>query len=221
MVDADEDSCCATVTPEALASMPVFPLPDVIFFPHTVLPLHIFEPRYRQMTSDLLAGHRLLAVANIVGEGEAIADVAGLGRVVHHQKLPDGRYHLVLQGVGRVRVVHEHDRPEGQLYRTAQVELLDDERVDACDVDGELATIRSCYQQLVQHMPEVESVLGDLPNHIDCPEVLGNMLCTCVLRDADERQAALETSCVRSRLHMAAQGLASLLLDVSASSDVN
>ena len=70
-------------------------------------------------------------------------------------------------------------------------------------------------------MPEVESVLGDLPHHIDSPEVLGNMLCSTVLRDTHERLAALETDSIHERLQMAADGLATLLLDVGTSSDVN
>lgn len=111
-------------------SAPLFPLPDVVQFPHLLLPLHVFEPRYRQMAADALSGNRLIAMALLkpgwlTTEGSPpIYDTVCLGRVTADQQLPDGRYYLVLQGLSRARVLHEHstDRP----YRVADLDLCPD-----------------------------------------------------------------------------------------------
>ncbi|ADV63667.1 peptidase S16 lon domain protein [Isosphaera pallida ATCC 43644] len=115
----------------------LFPLGGVVMFPHSVLPLHIFEPRYRQMTRDALADDQLIAIANLAADGGVnedgepnLAPVACLGRVVRHQELPDGRFSLLLQGIKRVRLISEINDPE-KLYRQARVELLDDLEEDS------------------------------------------------------------------------------------------
>lgn len=107
----------------------LFPLPNLVFFPHVVQPLHIFEPRYRQMTADALDGDRLIALVlprsgweNDYAGKPAIHEVGCLGKIVAEQKLEDGRFNLLLRGVSRIRVIEE--LLEGKLYRKAHVELL-------------------------------------------------------------------------------------------------
>jgi Lon protease-like protein len=110
--------------------LPLFPLPDVVFFPCTLLPLHVFEPRYRALVADALATEGCIGVVKLREGWERdylgnppVHDVAGLGKLVATTRLPDGRYHIVLCGVKRVRIeAIVTDRP----YRTARVELLDD-----------------------------------------------------------------------------------------------
>lgn len=109
----------------------LFPLPEVVLFPHCVLPLHIFEPRYRQMTEDALAGDRLIAMAKLkdgsdwnVEEDPPIESVACLGKIFDHRRLADGRYNLLLVGLKRVRLLHE--LPKDALFRRARADLLDD-----------------------------------------------------------------------------------------------
>jgi len=115
----------------------LFPLQDVTLFPHTVLPLHIFEPRYRQMTEDALAGDRLIAMVRVrpgaleSAKAPPVEEVAGLGEIVRHQRLPDGRFHLLLAGRSRVRLRHEI--ASDKLYRIAAVDVLEDERSEEAD----------------------------------------------------------------------------------------
>src|SRR5438874_12680526 len=120
---------------QALANFPgtarLFPLPNLVLFPHVVQPLHVFEPRYRQMTADALAGDRLIALALLKPGWEedyesrpAVQPVACLGRVVADQLLPDGRYNLLVRGLARLRVRDEV--ADDQPYRTARGELLTD-----------------------------------------------------------------------------------------------
>ncbi len=83
---------------------PLFPLPNVVHFPHLLLPLHIFEPRYRQMVGDSLSGSRMIAMALLkpgfaTTEGSPpIHDTVCLGRITAEQNAPDGRYYLVAAG---------------------------------------------------------------------------------------------------------------------------
>ena len=109
----------------------LFPLPNLVFFPNVMQPLHIFEPRYRQMTADALDGDRLIGMVlprpgwEKGYEGKpAIFPVACVGKIIADQKTEDGRYNLLLRGLSRIRIVEEID--EGTLYRVARVELLDD-----------------------------------------------------------------------------------------------
>lgn len=109
----------------------LFPLPELVLFPHAVANLHIFEPRYRQMTADALAGDRLVTMATLVApdnellwDQPPIAPVVCVSRIEAHEELPDGKYNLRLRGLSRARVVQElnSDRP----YRTASVDLIRD-----------------------------------------------------------------------------------------------
>src|SRR5262245_53659368 len=110
-------------------SAPVFPLPNVVLFPHVALPLHIFEPRYREMIADALEGERLIAMAllkpgweELYEEKPAIHEMVCLGRITAEESLEDGKYNIVLTGLTRALVVEE---PETELlYRMAKLELF-------------------------------------------------------------------------------------------------
>ena len=113
----------------------LFPLPNVVLFPRMTLPLHVFEPRYREMTTDALADDRLITMVLLkpgwemdYGGKPAVHRVACIGRIMGQSVLDDGRYHLLLQGLNRVRIVRELDNDK--LYRLARVELLADAAPD-------------------------------------------------------------------------------------------
>src|SRR5262245_42174845 len=129
----------------------LFPLPGLVLFPHAVQPLHIFEPRYRQLAADSLAGDRLIAPVLLrpgweetYDESPAVHPVACLGRIVMDQLLPDGRYNLVLRGLARVRMLAE--APTDKSYRLARVEVLCDEVPDDVDV---LMALRTALSDLI------------------------------------------------------------------------
>jgi uncharacterized protein len=160
----------------------LFPLPNVVLFPQMVLPLHIFEPRYRQMTSDALAGDRLIAMTLLQQGWEsdyegrpAVYPIVCLGRIIDDQRLPDGRFNLHLRGLSRARIVDEID--SDKLYRTAKVELLPEHSVTA-DFDQNL---RSQLLQVIpawseSHGPAAEVfpkvIQSNLPLGVIC-DVLG------------------------------------------------
>ncbi|HEY8923969.1 MAG TPA: LON peptidase substrate-binding domain-containing protein, partial [Polyangia bacterium] len=101
---------------EALERLPMFPLPGVVLFPHALLPLHIFEARYKKMARDLLSSHRHLAIAMLepgserAGSGgghPAVRPIMGAGEIVMAHELADGRFNLVVRGRARIELVHE------------------------------------------------------------------------------------------------------------------
>src|SRR2546426_12088667 len=105
----------------ALPALPIFPLPGAVLLPHALVPLHIFEPRYRKMTQDCAAGLRVLALANIPDERAAaerpprVLPAIGIGVLARVDRLPDGRFNVVLRGVQRA--VIERELPTAEPYR--------------------------------------------------------------------------------------------------------
>jgi Lon protease-like protein len=115
----------------------LFPLPNLVLYPHVMQPLHIFEGRYREMLEDALGDDGLIAMALLEPGWEPeyegrppIASHACLGRIVAHRRLEDGRYNVLLLGVARIRVVHE--LPPLRSFRQAEVEVLN----DCCDLES-------------------------------------------------------------------------------------
>lgn len=117
----------------AIERVPLFPLAQVVLFPRTRVPLHVFEPRYRQLTADALAGNKRVGMVAVSEEhASALAgdpptfSVGCVGRIASARRVPDGRYHLLLLGEARFRIRREPPRPEQRLYRVAEVERLED-----------------------------------------------------------------------------------------------
>jgi uncharacterized protein len=112
-------------------ALKVFPLPSAVLFPHSALPLHIFEPRYRALVRDALAGDKVMALAQLepgweshYGERPTLQPMMCAGLIAWHEELPDGRYNILLQGVSRARLRDE--LPPDKLYREVRVRLLPD-----------------------------------------------------------------------------------------------
>jgi len=102
--------------------IPVFPLAGALLFPRAQLPLHIFEPRYRAMVRDALAGDRLIGMIQPRGPDEPppLFDVGCIGRIAGAEALEDGRFNIVLEGVGRFRIAREAE--VDTLYRQVDAE---------------------------------------------------------------------------------------------------
>jgi Lon protease-like protein len=106
--------------------IPIFPLPNFVLFPGVVAPLHIFEPRYREMIADVNTTHRLIGMTMLKGDWERdyyvnpdLYEIGCAGRIGALKQLPDGRYNLLLEGLSEFRVVREM---RDHSYRTAEVE---------------------------------------------------------------------------------------------------
>ncbi len=109
-------------------TLPLFPLPNVVLFPNVFLPLHIFEPRYRDMVADALGGDRIIGMVLLRPGWERdyegrppVYPVGCAGLITHSERLSDGRYNIVLRGLEKFRVAGEDD---GRAYRVARVESI-------------------------------------------------------------------------------------------------
>ena len=114
-------------------TIPIFPLPNVVLFPQVFLPLHVFEARYRSMVADAIEGDRLIGMALLRPGWEGDYDgrppvfpVGCAGVITHHDRLPDGRFNIVLRGLEKFRITGEET---DRLYRVARIESLE-ERLD-------------------------------------------------------------------------------------------
>jgi len=92
-----------------LIRIPIFPLAGALLFPRAQLPLHIFEPRYRAMVGDALDGEKLIGMVQPRNDREppALFEVGCIGRIIESEKLPDGRYNILLEGIARFRIAEE------------------------------------------------------------------------------------------------------------------
>ncbi len=123
--------------------MPLFPIDGLVMLPQQVVPLHIFEERYRQMVARVLDGPGQIAMAVFEGSGVAATDGAQprlrpsvcVGQIVQHEKLEDGRYNILLQGVCRGRIVEEQPPTPTRLFRTALLEPVEHDPSDSAELD--------------------------------------------------------------------------------------
>ena len=140
--------------------LPMFPLGGVLF-PYAVLPLHVFEPRYRALTEACLAGDGEFGVVLIergseVGGGDTRFDVGTVAKIVEAGRLPDGRYVLATVGTRRLRV---RDWLPEEPYPRAEVELLDDQAVDEAGAPG-AAESRAAVERLLRRVLALHAELG-------------------------------------------------------------
>ena len=124
--------------------IPLFPLASVTLLPHAVLPLHIFEPRYRQMVEHVIDGAGQIAMAVIEQDGWPVGSCATprlrpavcVGQIVQHERLVDGRFNILVQGICRAKIVREEPPDNSRLYRQAILRPIEstqsnDEELDA------------------------------------------------------------------------------------------
>jgi len=133
--------------------LPIFPLPNVVFFPKVYLPLHIFEPRYREMVKDSLASSKIIAMALLKGVWEKdyfsnpdTYDVGCAGEIVSVNALQDGRYDIVLHGLEEVKFKREF---VSKAYRQSEVDLFMTEK-DNCLHEGRREELRQTLNQYLE-----------------------------------------------------------------------
>lgn len=191
------------------AEVAVFPLPHVVLFPGAVLPLHIFEPRYRTMTEMALAGDKLICMAAIQDQSApnalgqpAISHIAGLGEIVDHERLSDGRFHLLLMGRCRVHLKELEFRPP---FRRACASVLNSFGAEPSDT--ERTVLRTAIAQQIQRVREAHPEFGfDYPDTLPTSQLVD--LCgQYLIADSNVRQQLLETLDVDVRLQRCLEAL--------------
>jgi Lon protease-like protein len=193
----------------------VFPLPKLVMFPGTLLPLHIFEPRYRDMLRDCLeTDDKLLAVAQLRPGWEseyngnpAIYEVGGVGAIEEHRHNPDGTYDVVVRAFARVRL--EELPHEPLRYRSANATVLPERTPDPLN-DDELAAVVSLASNITSIVRRALPGFALQTTSEDGPGLLSDRIADQFVLDPLARQDLLETLDIGARLRTLTTHLAQL-----------
>ncbi len=179
--------------------IPLFPLPDVVLFPSVFLPLHIFEPRYRQMLADALRGDRIIGMVLLKGGRDDIEEpppvypIGCAGLISHAETLQDGRSNILLRGIQRFRVVEE---ATDCAYRQAQIESLPE--ASSPTIRAEVQQARTQLETLLAGRLDTAGGEAMVPGDM-ADEDLVNALAQYLDFDPVEKQALLERNDTASR----------------------
>ena len=213
-----------TVSPQNFSgNVRLFPLPNLVLFPHVMQPLHIFEPRYRDLLEDALADDRLIVMAVLAPGWEnnyegrpPLYPMACLGQITTYFRLADGTYNVLLLGVQRVKLVRE--LKPARLFRQAQAELCDDQ-YRPCPLARHKATqkkLRDALLQVLPMLPEVHEQLDQLLGH-DVPlGVLTDVISYMLDIDLARKQALLAEVDVYRRTELLLDCLSEAAAELSA-----
>ena len=186
-----------------LSSVPLFPLPNVVLFPRAVLPLHIFEERYKEMTADALAGNRQVAMALLKPGWEkdyyhrpGIEPVVCVGTILSFEKLADGKYNFLLQGHSRARVVRERG---GRSYRVAELEPIRQTNDLDVDLEAERERLSRVFRSALGGTPLGRQFRQLLAGPVRTADV-ADLLAFNYLDDVALKQSLLEEPDARSRV---------------------
>jgi len=186
---------------QAAQALKVFPLANVVLFPGTALPLHIFEPRYQAMVNDALASDRVIALAQPEADADPLdasprlRPMACAGLIAWHEALPDGRSNIIVQGIARARLLNElsSDHP----YRELRAQILVDPEPPADDAEE---LLRQALLELSSHLPgEVAQNLLQTASRSG-GGMLADVIASTVVPDLERRQQLLAETDVRARL---------------------
>lgn len=207
----------APLTEDELARLPVFPLPRVVFFPGSTLPLHLFEPRYREMMEACVADGPMAMAVTLLREGweedyegrPPVHEIAGAGRILDWHRRRDGRFDLLLHGLSRVRL--SELPPEGRSFRRARATVLEDRVPHPSAVEAlrspVLATAAAVATLVRERLPEFSlGVDAHTPSGL-----LADRIADRLVADPERRQRLLEELDVKVRLAMAQDALYELL----------
>jgi Lon protease-like protein len=206
-------------------TLPLFPLPNVVLFPNVFLPLHVFEPRYRRMVADCLAGDGWLAIATLRPGWEhdyqgrpPVHEVAGAGEIIQAEALSDGRYNVLVDGRCRIRI--EAELPPDRPYRVARARRLGDvlRSDDTGSMKERLLTLRAAHAKLLEALGQSHAdLVGRLTVAGARPAAVIDRIVSAVVPDAQVRQRVLEAVDVSQRLDLATAAVLDLLTLVAGS----
>ena len=184
--------------------VPLFPLPSIVFYPNTLLPLHIFESRYRQMITRALEGDSQIGMVLLRPGWEndyyghpAIVSIGCMGKIEKHSKLPEGKYNILLCGLHRFRILRE---VRGKVYRRAQVELL--QEINDCDLSSKTSPIKN---HVIEHLKQY---LGNIPEGKKVGQDLNLETCTTLASLIDRIAYSFDLSIEEKQVFLEEQDVA-------------
>lgn len=212
---------------ETIESLPLFPLADVVLLPEVSVPLILFEPRYRQLARDVLAGERLIGMIAVPPEhvGEMPGDpplfeIGCVGRITQGRRRRDGTFQILLVGLSRFRILQEAPRPEDRLYRSARVEILSDELPTdpntLATLEERRRVVLRLLERLVRNLDRSELGRRALSAFEDIDPIrLVNTLTQSIGLRPIERQRLLEADSILGRFEIMADLLRFRLAEVA------
>ncbi len=204
-----------------LDALPIFPLYEVALFPNAMLPLYVFEPRYRELTAACLERGGVMAIAALrpgfrdeyYGR-PPIRRTAGIGKIVAHRQNPDGTYNILLRGLGRVRITAELPQSESHLYREVKARLLLDRWPRSFDLGAARSTLVALTDRLAALMPQGGDALRALSAAEPRPRRLCDMLSAALVRPQKRRRKLLECRDFSTRFDLLSTELARLIAEL-------
>jgi Lon protease-like protein len=190
--------------------VPVMPLPGALLFPHALLPLHIFEPRYRAMLEHALQGKRMFSVALIRPQRnqwkstDDFFHVAGVGLIRACVGCGDGTSNLILQGLQRVRFTEfEQSDP----FPIARIEPLEAETSTSVETEALGAKVIELYSKLKTSGRQLPDKVDKYLSHLTDMEMLADLMAATFITDAIRRQELLDELSLNKRLRLVIQYL--------------
>ncbi|HEX8372144.1 MAG TPA: LON peptidase substrate-binding domain-containing protein [Chthoniobacterales bacterium] len=202
------------VTPiEIPNELPIIVLTQAVLFPNALLPLHIFEERYRQMLETALDDSRIFGVAQALEEEEPsqpvsdLAEVMGIGVIRACVERPEGTSDLILQGLARVRIIGE---TQSEPFRTVKIEPVNTEIADPENARRLAESLRQASHALAEEGYEIPQKMEQYLEKVRDPEIIGDLMAAAFVADPDMRQEVLETEDLESRLEIVLQAMRQL-----------
>ena len=183
----------------SVRELPLFPLPDVVLFPQQLLPLHIFESRYRMLLQSVLESDKRFGIVRINPQTGAMADVGCCAEVLQHQTTDDGRSYIVSLGQQRFRLLNiTRETP----YRTAMVSWIEDAPIQDQDSLNTLhKQVHSALTDVVSLTAKLQTREVELPEDLpELPRELSFWIGAHLDQAADEQQSLLELTDTVERL---------------------
>ena len=192
--------CTASVSDFSVRELPLFPLPDVVLFPQQLLPLHIFESRYRMLLQSVLETDKRFGIVRINPDNGQMAEIGCCAEVLQHQTTEDGRSYIVSLGQQRFRVLNiTRETP----FRSAMVSWMEDDTIeDLGDLHGLSDSVGSALKDVFSLTAKLQNREVEVPEDIpDLPRELSFWIGAHLdNRAAAEQQALLELTDTRQRL---------------------
>ena len=196
----------------AAGSLKIFPLPSAVLLPGAMLPLHIFEGRYRAMVKDALETDRVLALGGLMPGWEEdylgrpqMRPICCAGVIVWHEEAEEGRYNILVQGVSRARILRELGTEK--LYRESAAQLL----VDPPYAGDEQQSVKTAVLELATSLPEhMAQALVQQVAHAQGGE-LADFVASVVVPDAERRRELLEQLQPKARLDAVLRDVSDLI----------
>jgi hypothetical protein len=203
---------------DALETLPLFPLPSAILLPYEMLPLHVFEPRYRALVEQLLETGGPLGIAQLAPGWEAayegrpaLRPVVGVGTIVRHERLPNGRFNILVRGLARARI--EGELPPDQPFRVVRASRLEERVPPDYDLEAASESLRRILFALCSSKAGPgAAALAQLAANADGAGDLADIVIAALVNDAGLRQESLQGADVGRRVEIAQAAIAELLV---------